>query len=68
MAIFPESKQKWLFYTIMHVRIHWQYHKDFTKAGNHVQATFCFYFSLRKISPELTSATNPPGFAEEDLP
>ena len=27
-----------------------------------------FFFSLRKISPELTSATNPPLFAEEDWP
>ena len=25
-----------------------------------------FFFLLRKISPELTSATNPPVFAEED--
>lgn len=24
----------------MHIRIHQQYHKDFTKAGYHVQATF----------------------------
>ena len=28
---------------------------------------FCL-FVLRKISPELTSATNPPLFAEEDWP
>ena len=27
-----------------------------------------FFFFLRKISPELTSATNPPLFAEEDWP
>ena len=26
------------------------------------------FFSLRKISPELTSAANPPLFAEEDWP
>ena len=26
------------------------------------------FFFLRKISPELTSATNPPLFAEEDWP
>ena len=31
--------------------------------ANH--ALFLFYF-LRKISPELTSAANPPLFAEED--
>ena len=29
---------------------------------------FYYYFFLRKISPELTSATNPPLFAEEDWP
>ena len=29
---------------------------------------FCFLFFLRKISPELTSAANPPLFAEEDWP
>ena len=28
--------------------------------------SFFFFFSLRKISPELTSAANPPLFAEED--
>ena len=28
---------------------------------------FCFLF-LRKISPELTSAANPPLFADEDWP
>ena len=28
----------------------------------------CFCFFLRKISPELTSAANPPLFAEEDWP
>ena len=27
-----------------------------------------FFFFLRKISPELTSAANPPLFAEEDWP
>ena len=27
-----------------------------------------FYFLLREISPELTSAANPPLFAEEDWP
>ena len=27
-----------------------------------------FFFSLRKISSELTSAANPPPFAEEDWP
>ena len=29
---------------------------------------FTLFFSLRKISPELTSAANPPLFAEEDWP
>ena len=29
---------------------------------------FFFLFFLRKISPELTSAANPPLFAEEDWP
>ena len=29
---------------------------------------FVFFFFLRKISPELTSAANPPLFAEEDCP
>ena len=29
---------------------------------------FCFLFFLRKISPELTSATNPLLFAEEGWP
>ena len=27
-----------------------------------------FFFFFRKISPELTSASNPPLFAEEDWP
>ena len=31
-------------------------------------ANFSFLFFLRKISPELTSAANPPLFAEEDWP
>ena len=29
---------------------------------------FLSFFFLRKISPELTSATNPPLFAEQDCP
>ena len=29
---------------------------------------FVVFFFLRKISPELTSAANPPLFAEEDWP
>ena len=31
-------------------------------------AVVLFFFFLRKISPELTSAANPPLFAEEDWP
>lgn len=34
---------------------------------NHACSLFFFFF-LRKISPELTSAANPPLFAEEDWP
>ena len=32
------------------------------------QCYYYYYFFLRKISPELTSAANPPLFAEEDWP
>ena len=35
--------------------------------GNDPEYHF-FLFVLRKISPELTSAANPPVFAEEDWP
>ena len=40
MAIFLESKQKCLFSTAMHICIHQQYHKDFTKAGTFVKWLF----------------------------
>ena len=34
----------------------------------HISSAISFLFFLRKISPELTSAANPPLFAEEDWP
>ena len=33
-----------------------------------VEASLFIYLFLRKLSPELTSAANPPLFAEEDWP
>ena len=43
---------------------------DFEKVSWWMQPTLhiFFFFFLRKISPELTAATNPPLFAEEDWP
>ena len=36
--------------------------------GTGTDIIFFFFFFLRKISPELTSAANPPLFAKEDWP
>ena len=36
--------------------------------NDNVNNNYNYYFFLRKLSPEITSAANPPVFAEEDWP
>ena len=56
--------QKYLSYSVMNIKV-------LVTLKLHFTISYFFFkeiFFLRKISPELTSATNPPLFAEEEQP
>ena len=62
------SSARWVASFLFVLPITWHYIMDSFGFGfGGVFLVFCFVF-LKKISPELTSAANPPLFAEEDWP